>query len=437
MTENKKKLSLYGLIMIAAGACIGSGIFLTPGKIATSLNNVNLIMLIWLIGGIVSIFGALTYAELGSRFTQKGGIYVYIKEAYGEMAGFIYGWIILFVITSGSIAALGVGVVGFLENFVELSGNMKSVVAGAIIAGLTVINIFGVKIGEYISNVFTGAKIIAILAIIIIPLFFLDSAPENMATNVAESTIPENLFSVFFLAFVGVFWSFGGWHHTSYLAAESVNPSRNIPMAMILGTALVTILYLGANYAYLHYVPIAEMDPEGKIAFDAFAAVSPYANSIISSLIILSMIGTIAIYTMSAPRIYHAMANDKIFFKFIAKTHPKYKTPANAMLIQAAWAIGLIFAWKQFNSIITFVTFMDICFMAIGASTIFVFRKRSSEKPKAKAWGYPVIPILYLTVTGIFVLNTAISLSAETIVGFLLLLAGIPVYYFFKKSREQ
>ncbi len=256
-----------------------------------------------------------------------------------------------------------------------------------------------------------------------------------MKINYEQSTIPDSIFATFFLAFVGVFWSFGGWHHTSYLSEEAKNPRKNIPLAMILGTTLVTVLYLGANYAYLQYVPISEMNPDGKIAFDAIGAISPYAESIISSLIILSMIGTIAIYTMTAPRIYNAMADDKLFFKGIAKTHPTFKTPVNAMLLQAAWAIVLIFAWKQFHSIITFVTFMDILFMSIAASSIFVFRKRFNDKPSVKAWGYPIIPILYLCITILFVVNTALTLTVETVVGFIILLLGIPVFYVFRRKN--
>ena len=437
MSELKKKLSLYGLVMIAAGGCIGSGIFLTPGSIATSLSNVQLVLLIWVIGGIISIFGALTFAELGSRFPQNGGVYVYLREAYGDLVGFLYGWITLFVINTGALAALSVGLVGFLETFVELSTVMKPIVAAVIIVTLTIINIFGVKISEWISNVFTGAKIIAILAIIIIPLFFLDGSAEVIARNAEQSTVPNNLFTSFFLAFVGVFWSFGGWHHTSYLSAESHNPRKNIPLAMILGTALVTTLYVAVNYAYLRYVPFSEMDPEGKIAFDAIAVISPYAESIISSLIMISIIGTIAIYTMTAPRIYNAMAKDKIFFDGIAKTHPTFKTPVNAMLLQAVWAVILIFAWRRFYNIITFVTFMDILFMALAASSIFIFRKKYTDKPLVKTWGYPVVPILYLIITGIFVINTARTLKIETIAGFAILMLGVPVYYYFKRKNSK
>lgn len=437
MRELKKKLSLYGLVMIAAGGCIGSGIFLTPGSIATNLSSVQLVLLIWVIGGIISIFGALTFAELGSRFPQNGGVYIYLKEAYGDLVGFLYGWITLFVINTGALAALSVGLVGFLETFVSISPAMKPVIAAVVIVGLTVINIFGVKISEWIANVFTGAKIIAILAIIIIPLFFIDGSAEVMASNIQNSTVPDNLFTSFFLAFVGVFWSFGGWHHTSYLSAESVNPRKNIPLAMILGTALVTALYVAVNYAYLRYVPFSEMDPEGKIAFDAIAVISPYAESIISSLIMLSIIGTIAIYTMTAPRIYNAMAKDKIFFSGIAKIHKRFKTPVNAMLLQAGWAVVLIFTWKRFYNIITFVTFMDILFMTLAASTIFIFRNKYEDKPLVKTWGYPVVPILYLLVTSIFVINTAGTLRKETIAGFIILLIGIPVFYYFRRINKS
>ena len=436
MSQLKKKLSLYGLTMIAIGACIGSGIFLTPNVVTQYIPHAGMILGIWLIGGIISIFGALTFAELGSQFPQSGGVYVYIREAYGELAGFLYGWVTLLVINTGALAALSVGLVYFLALFFEIPEGLNSYLAAAIILFLTVINIFGVKISETLANLFTGAKLLAIIAIVVIAFILSpDIEIQNQIATQAH-TIPDNLFNALFLSLVAVFWSFGGWHHTSYLSAEAINAKRNIPLAMILGTGIVTLVYIAVNYAYMQALPLDQIASSEKVAGDALEALFPGGGKLVGLLVIISITGTIAIYTMSAPRIYFAMAKDKIFFNGLSKIHKNFKTPVNAMLLQAIWAMLLVFLWQHFVKLIGFVTFMDIIFMMIAASTIFVFRKRKNmPEASIKAWGYPILPAIYVLITTIFIINTAYSLHEESLVGLGILLVGIPVFYWFKKNK--
>lgn len=438
MSELKQKLSLYGLTMIAVGACIGSGIFLTPNVVTQNIPHSSLILGIWLIGGIISIFGALTFAELGSRFPRSGGVYVYLKEAYGDIAGFLYGWVILLVVNTGALAALSIAMVDFLGLFINIGEEFQLYVAAVLIIVLTTINIFGVKISEYLANLFTGAKLLAIVLIILIALFVSTNVEMQGQIDLQVNTIPDKLFSAFFAALVGVFWSFGGWHHTSYLAGEAKNAKRNIPMAMILGTSIVTIAYLLANYAYMQALPLSEIASSKRVAGDALEAFIPGAGKYVALLVIISITGTVAIYTMSAPRIYFAMAKDKIFFPFLSKTHAKFKTPVNAMVLQAFWAVLLVLAWKNFVRIITFVTFMDILFMMLAAASIFIFRRRDKGvKPEVKAWGYPVIPIIYVLITAFFVVNTAIELPRESWAGLIILAVGIPVFLIFKLNNKD
>ena len=437
MTELKKRLSLYGLTMIAIGSCIGSGIFLTPNVVTKNFPHKPAILDIWLLGGIISIFGALTFAELGSRFPKSGGVYHYIKEAFGELLGFLYGWVTLLVINTGALAALSVAMVSFLGLFFDISENLETFIAAGIIIGLTTINVFGVKISEYLANLFTGAKLLAIAAIIIVSLIVTTQLELKQIIDTQENILPENIFSAFFLSLVGVFWSFGGWHHTSYLSGEAKNAKRNIPLAMIIGTAIVTLVYFLVNYAYMQALPMSTIAESDRVAGDAMEALIPGAGKYVAMLVILSITGTIAIYTMSAPRIYFAMAKDKIFFQQLSKVHPTFQTPVNAMVLQAIWAVILIFIWRKFVTIITFVTFMDILFMMIAAATIFYFRMRSNKEAEVKAWGYPVIPIIYVIITAIFVVNTAIHLPTESWVGMFILLLGVPMFYFFKRRSNQ
>ncbi len=438
MSELKQKLSLYGLTMIAIGACIGSGIFLTPNEVTHHVPHRSLILWIWLIGGVISIFGALTFAELGSRFPKSGGVYVYLKEAYGDIAGFLYGWVILLVVNTGALAALSIAMVDFLGLFINIGASYQLYLAAGLIILLTTINIFGVKISEYLANLFTGAKLLAILLIIILALALTTNAEMLGQIEIQEDRIPKSMFSAFFAALIGVFWSFGGWHHTSYLSGEAKRAKRNIPLAMILGTSIVTIAYLLANYAYMQALPLSEIAASKRVAGDALEALIPGAGKYVAILVIISITGTVAIYTMSAPRIYFAMAKDTIFFPFLSKTHAKFKTPVNAMLLQAFWAVLLVLAWKNFVRIITFVTFMDILFMMLAAASIFIFRRKyPSVQPEVKAWGYPMIPLIYVIITALFVVNTAIHLPAESWSGLIILILGIPVYFLFKNYYKR
>jgi APA family basic amino acid/polyamine antiporter len=431
MSELKKKLSLYGLTMIAIGSCIGSGIFLTPNVVTQNMPHVGLILGVWLLGGIISIFGALTFAELGSEFPKSGGVYVYIKEAFGDLPAFLYGWVILLVINTGALAALSIAMVNFLGLFFDIGDGFQTVLAAILVVFLTILNIFGIAVSEWLANLFTGAKLVAIILIILIAFATTTQLEMKELIDLQESTIPTNLFSAFFLSLIGVFWSFGGWHHTSYLSEEAKNASRNIPLAMIIGTGIVTVAYVLVNYAYMQALPLSEIARSERVAGDALEAYFPGGGKYIAILVIISITGTVAIYTMSAPRIYFAMARDGLFFKGLSKVHPRFRTPVNAMILQAVWAVILIFIWKKFVTIITFVTFMDILFMMLGASCIFVFRRRKVDAP-IKAWGYPILPALYVLITGIFVVNTAISLPSESWAGLIILLGGIPVYYWFK-----
>lgn len=431
-----KKLSLYGLIMIAIGACIGSGIFLTPNVVAKNIPHTHLVILIWFLGGIISICGALTFAELGSRFPRSGGVYAYIKEAYGDFMGFSYGWVILLVINTGALAALSVGMINFLGFYVEMNETIRTFAASSTILVLTIINVFGVSISEWFANIFTGAKLLAIIFIITVACFISPQIDYQNAINLQVNSIPENLFQAFFISLIGVFWSFGGWHHTSYLAEEAKNAKRNIPLAMIVGTGIVTIAYVLVNFAYMKGLPLETIKNSERVAAEALEAFIPGGGKLVTILVIVSITGTVAIYTMSAPRIYYAMAKDKIFFPALSKLHPSFKTPLNAMFLQAFWAILLVVVWKKFITIITFVTFMDILFMMIAASSIFVFRHRKNDiLPNVKALGYPFVPALYVIITFIFVINTALLMPTESWAGLIILIIGYPAYLYFKKTN--
>jgi basic amino acid/polyamine antiporter, APA family len=436
MTELKKVLNTRGLTLIAIGACIGSGIFVTPASTMQHLPHHGYALLAWIIGGLVAYLGAMTFSELGATFPKEGGVYVYLKRAYGDLAGFLYGWIILLIVNTGALAALGLALADFLNFFLPVDGAQKSWIAIFVIWILTVINIFGVNISQSFASIFTGLKLLAIGVIILFGFYHLPSVEHAIHLDLTTQ-IPENVIGGILLAFVGVFWSMGGWHHATYLAGEAIQPKTTVPKAMLYGTLIVTIVYVLSIFAYMILLPAGQMAQSERVAGDALAAVYSGGGKLVAIMISISIFGTIGIYTMTAPRIYYAMAKDKIFFKFLADISPKYKTPYKAMLFQAAWATILILIWGTFIKIITFVTFMDIVFMALATSTVFVFRDRKLNETGYKLRFYPWIPIIYLIVTLAFVLNTLIGMNAESWIGLAILLLGIPVFYYFKNQNAH
>lgn len=431
----RKDLTLTGLTMIAVGACIGSGIFVTPAETMEAVGHHGWVLLIWAIGGLVTFLGAMTFSELGARFPQSGGVYVYLKEAYGDIFGFLYGWIILLIVNTGALAALATVFANYIEFFVELSTYAKYAISIGTIVGLTLINVRGVNVSQVFATFFTGLKLIALLIIIAIGLYFWPTTDVQTTMNLASQT-PDNLLQGILVGFVGVFWSFGGWHHATYLSGETLNPQKTIPRAMLIGTLAVTTVYLLVIFAYMQLMPGNDMALSEKIAGDAVAQVITGGGKLVTIAITISIFGTIGIYTMTAPRIYHAMAKDGLFFDSLSMLHPKYQTPHIAMLLQMVWACVLILIWGTFHNLMTFVTFMDIIFMALATGSIFVFRTRDKgrEEPAYKLGWYPVIPIIYLIVTIAFVVNTLIALPAQSWAGVAILLAGIPAYYYFKRK---
>ncbi len=418
--------------MVAIGSCIGSGIFLTPSQIAGQLPSPLLILTIWGIGGVITLTGALTFAELGAMFPQAGGVYVYLKEAYGDLAGFLYGWSYLMVISTGAIAALSIAFARYMAFIIPLSANGIKIVASAAIVAVTIVNILRVKAGEVFSNLFTGLKIIGISAIILIGLIWGNAA--FIANTSTSQTLPGNLISALGLGLIGVLWSYGGWQHASYVAGEAKDAQRTVPRAMIIGALIVAAIYLLTNLAYLFLLPVDEIIQSKSLAADAVKTIIPFGGVAVALIIALSTFGTAGIYTLSSPRIYYAMAADKLFFRQLAAIHPKFRTPMNAILAQSSWAIVLLLFWGTFEDVITYVVFSDWIFFNLTAVSIFIFRRKRKDVHRPyKTWGYPVTPIIFIVITFLFVVNTLIEKPLHAWAGLIFMGIGTVVYLFFKK----
>lgn len=435
MTKLAKELTLYGLIMVAIGSCIGSGIFVTPSQIAGLIPSPTLILIVWALGGIIALTGALTFSELGGLFPFAGGIYVFLREAYGSWMGFLYGWAYLLIITSGSIAVLALAFSHYLSFLIPMNESLKIITSISAICLLTTLNILRAKFGEIFSNIFTGLKIAGILIIIGAGIilgsseFSFNDFPSLSSTGVT--------LSAFGVAFTGVLFSYGGWQHASFLAGETRDPARNVPIAMITGALAVTLIYLLVNVGYMLLLPVEKIVSSTRVAAEAVSTVIPFGGILVAAIIAISTFGTIGIYTLSAPRIYYAMASDGLFFKGIARVHPKFRTPVNAILAQSAWAIILLLFWGTFENLITYTVAIEFIFYILAASGIYIFRKKlkNTERPY-RTLGYPVTPFIFIAINTWFVINISINKPLHMGIGLIFLAIGVPVYYFFRKKNN-
>jgi len=442
MSELRRSLTLYPLTMIAIGCSIGSGIFRTPGQIAHHVHLPEYVIALWILGGLVALTGALTYAEMGSMFPGAGGLYVYLREAYGDAMGFMYGWFILFISTAGAIAAL---VAVCAEHILYLVGPehtaaWKMPLAIFLLVFLTVVNLFGVNVGEWIANIFTSAKLFGLLLIGLAGWWY--AQPDALAANATgtfANTLPENPTGAFALGFIGVLWSYGGWQHVSFMAGEAKNPQKVIPRAMLLGSLIVTVVYVMANLAYMRLLPVEKVATSTTVAADALNTIAPWGGALMAFLIALSTFGTVGIYCMTAPRMYYAMARDGIFFKQLADIHPRWKTPVNAILIQSGWALILLLFWGTFENLIEYVTFMDYLGLMMVATTVFVFRRTRPDAPRSyRTIGYPVTPAIFIGICLWFILFTVWQAPVRAGAGFVVALAGWAAYYFyFRKQKAE
>ena len=433
----KQDLTTFDLTMIAIGSVIGSGIFLTPSLIAQNLSSPLWILGVWVVGGVMALCGALTFAELASMMPRAGGVYVYLSEAYGSLAGFLFGWAYFLVVNTGGIAALSIAFATYFSYFIPLSEAGVQIVAIVGLGMVTTLNVFGVKVGGIFSDVFTVLKLAGIVGLIIVGIGWGSGSVSDFGAPLGD--LPQGLGSALAVAMLGVLWSYGGWQHASFTAAEAKNPTRSVPVAMITGTLVVTVVYLLTNVAYMFMLSPQEIGNSSRVAADSVSTLlGPIGGSIIAVAIFISTFGTTGIYTLTAPRIYFAMASDGIFFKKVAEVHPTFHTPAVAITFQSLWAVVLILFWGTFENLISYVVFTDFVFFALTAAAVFLLRKRRPDVERPyRALGYPFTPILFIAIAVWFVVNTFIERPAQAWAGIVFLALGVPVYYLWKRKHTK
>lgn len=436
---SKQKISPFGLAMVVVGACIGSGIFLTPQAVAEFIGSEAYIILAWLIGGGIVLAGALTYSELAGLFPGAGGVYVYLKEAFGKRFAFLYGWSVLTVITSGSIAAIAFACSTYANELLggALTENGILALTIGIIVFNTIIHSLGIKIGEIFNNVLALVKILGIILLVVIGVYFsAQIVVESTELSTVAST-PKSIWTGIALSMIPILWSFGGFQHATFLAGDARNPKKSVPRAMISGILVVTLLYVFVNYTFIHLLGVSELSVSKKAAYDAVSSFSSSGGFWISLLIVISTFGSAFIFTMSAPRIYYAMAKDEVFFKFLARRHKRFDTPANAIILQSAWSIVLVIFWGTFNDLINYVTFLEWIFLLMAGLAVFKFRSViSKDKYVFRVPLYPVLPLIFGAAVIGFLIVVLSSGNEPALYGLILLAAGLVAYEAYNRINK-
>jgi len=421
--------------MINVGGIIGSGIFMVPATVALYTTSSSLFFMVWILGGIISLFGALSVAELGAAMPRAGGQYVYLNEAYGPVWGYLYGWSAVAVINTASIAAVGVAFAEYLSFFTPLNSfDIKSVAIVSIVI-LTIINVIDVKSGARFQNWFTFTKIASIIIVILLGLFLDGGSTQNLSPFFNDQSF-SSLVGPLGLAMVAVLWTFDGWIFITYVAGEVKNPGRNIPLSIIYCMIIIVSVYLALNYVLVFALGFDKMIGSELVMSDAASIfIGNQGGAIITIIILISLIGANNGFILTSARINYAMAKNKLFFKQAASIHPKYKSPSNALIIQCVWACILTFT-GTFNQLITYIIFASWIFYGMSAGAVIILRVKKPElKRPYKTPLYPWIPIIFILFAIFLTINTIMEAPRDAGIGTLLILAGLPFYYYWNKNE--
>ncbi|MCU0276368.1 MAG: amino acid permease [Acidobacteria bacterium] len=432
-------LGLVSIVGIVIGTMIGSGIFINPAKVAKDVGAPILMLSIWIVGGILSFFGALAVAELGTMFTRAGGIYVYLREAYGPLLAFLFGWALFLVIESGTIATLAVGFSAkYLPYFFDLSGLQTRLVAIALIAALALVNILGVRKGAYLMNFLTSIKFVALIAVCTLIFIFAKGSINNFFAAEPGAAAGGGLLGRFGLALVAVLWAYKGWETGTYSAGEIRDPQKKLPLGLFIGTLAVLALYVLANLAYLYVFPAGRMAASGRIAADVMEVVfGPSGAAAIAVIILLSMTGTANGHIMTSSRVFYAMAHDGLFFKRVAKIHPKFQTPYLSIILLSSWAAVLSLS-GTFEQLFSYVIFGFWIFMGLTVAGVIVLRRKRPDLPRPyRTWGYPVTPVLFILSSVFLTVNSLIHSFWNSSIGLALILLGIPVFFIWRRRQSD
>lgn len=439
-----RRLTLFDGIMVVAGGIIGSGIFRGPDVVAQRVDTPTLIMAAWAAGGAIALIGALCFAELGARRPEAGGGYVYLREAFSPLFGFLYGWKVAFITATGAIAALAITFADYAISLFEIGDVWSLPIAVAAIVFLSGVNYFGVELGSLTQNIFTVLKLGALAGLVGTGLWLgtgeLISA-ETATQSVWATDGPWGILTAFGAALTPVLFAHGGWQHANHIAGEIKNPNRNLPLSLLVGVGIVVGSYLLANYAYLYALGVQGLAESDAPAIDAMEALLGSTGGDLTGVgVMISVFGILNLIIMAAPRVLQAIAEDDLFFEPFARLHPEYRTPTWAILFQATWAIILALS-GTFAQLLNYVVFGDWILFALIVGTLFVYRQQDDDENNADTFrmvGYPVLPIIFILASSFIVVSTIGSMEpVNAIIGVGIILSGAGVYYAFRWTQNR
>jgi APA family basic amino acid/polyamine antiporter len=433
-----RRLGLFDATMIAMGGTIGSGIFMNPYVVAQHVHTAFLILLVWVVGGLVALAGSFVYAELAARLPNVGGQYAYIREAIHPLPAFLYGWALLLVIQSGGMAAVALT---FSRYFIELTHFplMDWMVAIIILAFLTVINCLGVRAGSTFQSILMVLKIGAILALIFCGFYFAPAASQESSTPTVAST---SLFMAVGAAMIPVLFAYGGFQTSTFIAGEMKNPARNLPLGLIIGVTGVVVCYLAVNFVCVRTLGPTGLEQTRTPASDVMRlALGQSGANFLALGIAISTLGFLSQSMLTAPRVYFSMAKDGTFFQKVASVHPRTRVPIFAIALQGIMAIVIALSGK-YEQILNYVVSTDFVFFGLTALCLFVLRNRerhsrTSQEIFFRVPGHPLTTLFFIAVSWIVVVITWFKYPKDSLIGLALLLAGIPIYFIWKKYGKD
>ena len=447
-------LSLLDSVLLLVSGVIGSSIFLTAKDIAGPLPQPVLFLGVWVLGAVVSLFGCVAFAELGSMFPDSGGQYVYLREAYGDLVAFLYGWMLFMVANGGTIAALSVASAAYagqvfpvvsqehvVFSLLGIAVTRAHLLALLLIAVLTYVNVVGLRWGALLQNLSTWTKFTAMAAFVVLGFAIGKGDWSHFRAHGVSLTMglgPTQLISALGVGLIAVFWAYDGWVYITWVAGEVKEPRRNVPLAMVLGVLVVGAIYIAMNVTYMYALPLGEVAKHETIAHAAAGALfSPGAAVWLSLMIAISCFSAAATCTLSGARVYLAMAQDGVFFKRMAVIHPKWRTPAFSLIGQGMWAAALTLSGR-YDQLYTYVIYGMVLSYTLTVIGMFILRWKRPEIPRPyRCAGYPWIPAIYVLIGTAWTLNTIITRPKEAFWGTAIVLVGVPGFLYWKRSSRR
>jgi len=434
--ELPRALTRVNAVAMVVGTIIGASIFVQPSEVARHLHTSGEIMLVWAACGVLTLFGALVCAELASAFPHTGGFYVFLREAFSPLAGFLWGWAMFWTMHAGIIAAIAMVFARYTDHFLPLGDTGVRGVAVAVILGVSAINYVGVRVGSGVQTVLTGAKVLAIVLIVALGSAAAGFAMVGSAgaTGSAALTPPTGP-NAFLLAMVAGLFAYGGWHMVTYTAGETLMPARTIPIALVVGVGIVTACYIALNLVYLAVLPLDAVRSSTQIAADAADALVGHGGSaLLAAIVMVSSLGSLTGIVMTGPRVYYSMAQDGLAFRWLGYVHPRFRTPSHAIAAQAVWA-SVLAATGAYRQLFTRVIYTEWLFFALIAAGLFTLRRRREYSPAYRTWGYPIVPLVFIAASLAIVVNQVLTEPVDALLGLGMVAIGAPIYYLWHARR--